>query len=40
MANAAGTMKRLTLELSGNDAAGVLGDVGPKDVAPALLLPC
>src|SRR6516162_8193294 len=34
MANAAGTLKRLTLELGGNDAAIVLADIDPKDVAP------
>jgi acyl-CoA reductase-like NAD-dependent aldehyde dehydrogenase len=36
MANAAGTLKRLTLELGGNDAAIVLDDVDPKEVAPRL----
>ena len=36
MVSAAGTMKRLTLELGGNDAAIVLDDVEPKDVAPKL----
>jgi len=36
MASAAGTLKRLTLELGGNDAAIVLRDVDPKDVAPQL----
>ena len=36
MASAAGTLKRLTLELGGNDAAIVLRDVDPKDVAPKL----
>jgi acyl-CoA reductase-like NAD-dependent aldehyde dehydrogenase len=34
MASAAGTLKRLTLELGGNDAAIVLEDVEPKEVAP------
>jgi acyl-CoA reductase-like NAD-dependent aldehyde dehydrogenase len=34
MAGAAGTLKRLTLELGGNDAAIVLEDVDPKEVAP------
>lgn len=33
MASAAGTLKRLTLELCGNDAAIVLDDVDPKEVA-------
>src|SRR5215472_6876067 len=36
MASAAGTLKRLTLELGGNDAAIVLRDVDPKDVAPKI----
>jgi len=36
MASAAGTLKRLTLELGGNDAAIVLRDIDPKDVAPKL----
>src|SRR5215469_15665823 len=36
MASAAGTLKRLTLELGGNDAAIVLQDIDPKDVAPKL----
>ena len=36
MASAAGTLKRLTLELGGNDAAIVLEDVQPKEVAPSL----
>jgi acyl-CoA reductase-like NAD-dependent aldehyde dehydrogenase len=36
MASAAGTLKRLTLELGGNDAAIVLDDVDPKTVAPKL----
>ena len=36
MASAAGTLKRLTLELGGNDAAIVLEDVDPKKVAPEL----
>ena len=34
MASVAGTLKRLTLELGGNDAAIVLDDVNPKEVAP------
>lgn len=33
MSSAAGTLKRITLELGGNDAAIVLGDVNPADVA-------
>ena len=36
MASAAGTLKRVTLELGGNDAAIVLDDVDPKTVAPKL----
>src|SRR5262245_21429436 len=36
MASAAGTLKRLTLKLGGNDAAIVLGDTDPKDVAPKI----
>jgi acyl-CoA reductase-like NAD-dependent aldehyde dehydrogenase len=36
MASAAQTLKRLTLELGGNDAAIVLDDVDPKEVAPKL----
>jgi acyl-CoA reductase-like NAD-dependent aldehyde dehydrogenase len=36
MASVAGTLKRLTLELGGNDAAIVLDDVDPKEVAPKL----
>ncbi len=36
MASAAGTLKRITLELGGNDAAIVLDDVDPKTVAPKL----
>jgi len=36
MESVAGTLKRLTLELGGNDAAIVLNDVDPKDVAPKL----
>jgi acyl-CoA reductase-like NAD-dependent aldehyde dehydrogenase len=36
MKNAADNLKRLTLELGGNDAAIVLPDVDPKAVAPGL----
>src|SRR5262245_11525343 len=36
MAGAAGTLKRLTLELGGNDAAVVLDDADPKEVAPKI----
>jgi acyl-CoA reductase-like NAD-dependent aldehyde dehydrogenase len=36
MASAAGTLKRLTLELGGNDAAIVLDDAYPRDVAPKI----
>ncbi|HMF60979.1 MAG TPA: aldehyde dehydrogenase family protein [Vicinamibacterales bacterium] len=36
MASAAGTLKRLTLELGGNDAAIVLDDVDQTEVAPRL----
>ena len=36
MASAAGTLKRLTLELGGNDAAIVLDDVDPKAVAAGI----
>lgn len=36
MANAADTLKRITLEMGGNDAGLVLGDVDPKEVAPKL----
>ena len=36
MRSAAGTLKRLTLELGGNDPAIILGDVDPQKVAPQL----
>ena len=36
MASAAGTLKRVTLELGGNDAAIVLDDVDPAAIAPKL----
>ncbi len=36
MARSAGTLKRLTLELGGNDAAIVLDDVDPQAIAPKL----
>lgn len=36
MASAAGTLKRVTLELGGNDPAIVLPDVDPKKVAPQI----
>ncbi|MBR1256362.1 aldehyde dehydrogenase family protein [Bradyrhizobium sp. AUGA SZCCT0240] len=36
MQGAAATLKRITLELGGNDAAIVLDDVNPKEVAPKL----
>lgn len=36
MASAAGTLKRLTLELGGNDAAIVLDDADPKEVTPKI----
>jgi acyl-CoA reductase-like NAD-dependent aldehyde dehydrogenase len=36
MGSAAPTLKRLTLELGGNDAAIVLDDVNPKQIAPKL----
>lgn len=36
MRSAAGTLKRITLELGGNDPAIVLGDVNPEKLAPQL----
>jgi acyl-CoA reductase-like NAD-dependent aldehyde dehydrogenase len=36
MASAAATLKRITLELGGNDAGIVLDDVDPKKVAPGI----
>ena len=36
MSSAAGTLKRITLELGGNDPAIVLGDVDPAKVAPQI----
>jgi acyl-CoA reductase-like NAD-dependent aldehyde dehydrogenase len=36
MASVAGTLKRLTLELGGNDAAIVLDDVDPRKIAPRI----
>jgi acyl-CoA reductase-like NAD-dependent aldehyde dehydrogenase len=36
MQSVAGTIKRLTLELGGNDAALVLDDANPKEVAPKI----
>ncbi|MDG1386988.1 MAG: aldehyde dehydrogenase family protein [Halioglobus sp.] len=36
MASSAATLKRLTLELGGNDAAIVLDDADPKEVAPGI----
>ncbi|MFN3350582.1 aldehyde dehydrogenase family protein [Pseudorhodoplanes sp.] len=36
MSSAANTLKRLTLELGGNDAGIVLPDVDPKEIAPGL----
>jgi acyl-CoA reductase-like NAD-dependent aldehyde dehydrogenase len=38
MGGAAGTLKRLTLELGGNDAAIVLDDIDPIEVAPKLFV--
>jgi len=36
MAGAASTLKRITLEMGGNDAGLILGDVDPKDIAPKI----
>ena len=38
MSGATSTLKRLTLELGGNDAAIVLDDVDPAEVAPKLFV--
>lgn len=40
MKDAAGNLKRLTLELGGNDAGIVLPDVDPKEIAPKLFGAC
>ncbi|MEQ8800797.1 MAG: aldehyde dehydrogenase family protein [Haliea sp.] len=40
MASAAGTLKRITLELGGNDPAIVLPDVNPKTIAEELFWTC
>ena len=40
MRAAAGNLKRLTLELGGNDAGIVLDDVNPKEIAPKLVGVC
>jgi acyl-CoA reductase-like NAD-dependent aldehyde dehydrogenase len=40
MASAAGTLKRVTLELGGNDAAIVLDDADPQAIAPKLFFAC
>lgn len=40
MKAASGNLKRLTLELGGNDAGIVLPDVDPKDIAPKLFAVC
>ncbi len=40
MRSAAGNLKRLTLELGGNDAGIVLDDVDPVEIAPKLLGAC
>lgn len=36
MAGAASTLKRITLEMGGNDAGLILGDVDPKEIAPKI----
>jgi acyl-CoA reductase-like NAD-dependent aldehyde dehydrogenase len=36
MAGAAETLKRITLEMGGNDAGLILGDVDPKEIAPKI----
>jgi acyl-CoA reductase-like NAD-dependent aldehyde dehydrogenase len=40
MASAAGTLKRITLELGGNDPAIILEDADPRAVAPRLFFAC
>jgi len=40
MAGAASTLKRITLEMGGNDAGLILGDVDPKEIAPKLFAAC
>ena len=40
MAGAASTLKRITLEMGGNDAGLILGDVDPKEIAPKIFDAC
>lgn len=40
MAGAAPTLKRITLEMGGNDAGLILGDVDPKEIAPKIFDAC